>query len=121
MCTFEGWLPLHAACKTGNVAATKQLLHFAYPPYCTDTYTDPSGKVNIAHMFNRYIIGQVTYRFAFDVNKADEEMRTPLFLAAQDGHVDVVKILLNFRLDAAMHSTQSNGAILYVHCAYTII
>jgi ankyrin repeat protein len=65
--------------------------------------------VHSAHVQSVYS-RQVTYRFAFDVNKADEEMRTPLFLAAQDGHVDVVKILLNFRLDAAMHSTNINGA-----------
>ena len=96
--TFEGWLPLHAAAKTNNVAAVKQLLHFSYPPYCADTYTDPSGKV--------------TYRFAFDVNKMDEEMRTPLFLAAQEGHADVVKILLNFRVDvsALNHSNTKSAA-----------
>ena len=47
---------------------------------------------------------QISYRFAFDVNKTDEECRTPLYLAAEQGNIDAVNILLKLKVDAASES-----------------
>ena len=87
--TFEGWLPLHAAAKTGNVEVARTLLEASYPNWLLSTFSDPQGRRS--------------FRFPFDLNHQDLDLRTPLFIAAEEGHEGVVKVLLDVRVGLRLH------------------
>uniref|UniRef100_A0A915CSY4 Non-specific serine/threonine protein kinase n=1 Tax=Ditylenchus dipsaci TaxID=166011 RepID=A0A915CSY4_9BILA len=81
----EGSLVLHWACRCGNLEVVKILLEHTYPKSELKPVENGHG-------------GESFYQFACDLNAADNECRTPLYLAVANGHTSVLHYLTTFKL-----------------------
>ncbi|KAK3593623.1 hypothetical protein CHS0354_025515 [Potamilus streckersoni] len=77
--------PLHVAAERGYRDMIGCLLEFPYPDSSYITIRDEEENVE--------------YKISIDVNKTDVYGHTPLYLACDNGHEDVVEILLNFPVE----------------------
>ncbi|KAI6202441.1 Protein kinase domain containing protein [Aphelenchoides besseyi] len=80
----EKSLPLHLACEVGNLEAVRLLMSHKYAD-------------GLKNVFEKTINGP-SYEFGFDLNAANHECRTCLHLAVENGHLEVVKFMLKFRI-----------------------
>lgn len=75
----EGSTCLHWAARCGSVECVQIILSYDYPEPVLSEYET---------------VGAPAYRSALDLNQGDGECRTPLFLAVAEGHLDVVKLMI---------------------------
>lgn len=73
-------LPLHDACERGYCDIVRLLLSHSYA-------------TSLLHTFEKTINGS-TYEFVCDLNAVDEACRTSLHCAVENGHLELVKWLL---------------------------
>ena len=93
VCDVENQSPLHVACKLGHYDIVKCLMEWPYPESLKPSqYTDRD---------------QTCYKMAVHVNALNNEKRTALYLACENGFVDIVKYLLNFNVEG----TRLDGSI----------
>ena len=77
-------MPLHIACQTGALDIVMLLLTWNYPSGRIQTFVDRSRLVEFCHSLN--------------LNAENGEEKTPLYLACEGGHEDVVKFLLSYNV-----------------------
>ncbi|KAK0425746.1 hypothetical protein QR680_009358 [Steinernema hermaphroditum] len=88
----EGSLPFHWACRCGNLQLVKLLLEFPYPEELWGPIED--------------VRGNVQFSFPFDVNAADHQCRTGLYLSVANGSSVLVDYLLHFSLEGCPRPIQ---------------
>ena len=93
VCNVENQSPLHVASKLGHCDIVKCLLEWPYPEHLkASLYTDRD---------------QVCYKIAVNVNALTNDKKTALYLACENGHVEIVKYLLNYRVAGTRTSQNS--------------
>ena len=90
-------LALHEACAGGDVAVTRMLLNFKYPPSCMRTYREATGSRK--------------YRIGINVNARNGQGRTPLHVACAFDRAAIVRELLSFKTQVTSSvSTSTSGS-----------
>ncbi|XP_052762538.1 leucine-rich repeat serine/threonine-protein kinase 1-like [Mya arenaria] len=74
--------PLHIACQTGSLEIVKLLLAWDYPPALYQSVLDSTN--------------QIEYSLVVPVSSINSSDKTPLFLACENGHEEVVDFLLSY-------------------------
>ena len=88
----EGWTPLHSAAMDGNVDIVRLLIN-------DGAYVDAKGgedtwtPLHLAAFFGRYDAAKLLTEKGADVNAEDKLGRTPLELAAEEGHQELADLL----------------------------
>lgn len=81
----DGNLPLHWACRCGNLQVVKLMLETEYPEDEMKYFEDCRSIQ--------------TYKFICDLNATDNECRTSFYLSVANGHEKIVYYLVNFKIE----------------------
>lgn len=96
VCNVENKSPLHVASELGHLDIVKCLLEWPYPESLKPTlYTDRD---------------QTSYKIAVNVNALTNDKKTALYLACENGHVEIVKYLLDFQVTGTRLAQNTSGS-----------
>ena len=104
--------PLHAASQEGYAKVVQMLLAHKADPNQASTDDDTTA-LRLAPQANHVVVTQMLIDANADVNLADDEGVAPLHMAAEEGSLEVARILIKHSADVNQHERKGDATPLF--------